>query len=409
MTAAAPAAPTAPGERIAILDVLRGLALYGVLLANSVPWFSGWAFLPRPRPATAPQIQAADRLFLSLMRLFVDGKAMALLTFLFGLGFALQLQRAERDGRSGVPEYLRRLAALGAIGAAHVLLLWWGDILWSYAIAGVGLLLFRRSRDGRLVVWGFALSFVPMLLVLLPKVAPLAESLLPKPADPAAFRAQVLAAMTGHDRLLLTQMHIKQSYYHVGRIWVWYFPSLVGHFLIGRWAGAARLFQPTSEHLRFFRKLAAAGLLLGIAGSSIFMIFQLMHIPPTAHSERFWMALSIPSELGAMLLSCGYAAAIVLLFQRPAWRQALMWFAPVGQMPLTTYLSQSLLCTLLFYGWGFGLLGRVRPVALLPLTAALFCLQILFARAWLTRYRFGPMEWLWRSLTYWRLQPIRRL
>ncbi len=104
-----------------------------------------------------------------------------------------------------------------------------------------------------------------------------------------------------------------------------------------------------------------------------------------------------------MLLTCGYVAAVVLLMQRPAARRALLIIAPVGQMALTTYLMQSLFCTFLFYGWGLGLAPRVPPTGLLPITIAVFGVQILFARAWLARFRFGPMERLWRSLTYGQL------
>lgn len=107
-----------------------------------------------------------------------------------------------------------------------------------------------------------------------------------------------------------------------------------------------------------------------------------------------------------MILCCGYAAVVVLLMQRPAFRRALLLIAPVGQMALTTYLTQSLVCTFLFYGWGLGLAGRVQPARMLPLTLAIFVLQILFAHAWLARCRFGPMEWVWRSLSYGRMQPL---
>lgn len=136
--------------------MLRGFALYGVLLANTVQWFSGRAFTPRA--VLSAQGDAIDQVFLFLMNLLVDGKAMTLLTLLFGLGFSLQLRRAELGQRSVVPTFLRRLAALTLIGVCHVLLLWWGDILWGYALAGVGLLLFRRVRGWRLMAWALGLA-----------------------------------------------------------------------------------------------------------------------------------------------------------------------------------------------------------------------------------------------------------
>jgi uncharacterized protein len=109
-----------------------------------------------------------------------------------------------------------------------------------------------------------------------------------------------------------------------------------------------------------------------------------------------------------MLLTCGYAAAVVLLFERPLARRALLVIAPVGQMALTTYIMQSLISTFLFYGWGLGLASHIRAARLFPITLAVFAVQILFAHAWLRRFRFGPLEWLWRSMTYGRLQRLRR-
>ena len=402
----APAEPTTAGERIAVLDVLRGFALYGVLLANTVHFFSGRAFMARVDAMA--QTDAADQVFLFLASTLVDGKAMTLLTFLFGLGFALQLQRAEAAGRSGLVTYLRRLAALTLIGALHVLLLWWGDILWGYAIAGVGLILFRRMRGWKLLAWAVGLALLPQLALSLPAVTKAIAPLLPAPADGAAFRAKLLAAITGHDRRALTQMHLQQLYYHLGSIWLWYFPGLVGRFLVGYWAGTTRLLQDAGRRLPLFRQLALWGLVLGIPGSSILAVLRLLRRLNFKIQIGLFHALSVPAELGTMLLCCGYAAVVVLLMQRPTFRRSLLLIAPVGQMALTTYLAQSLICTFLFYGWGLGLATRVQPARLVPVTLAIFLAQILFAHAWLSRFRFGPMEWLWRSLTYGRLQPLVR-
>lgn len=404
---AAGAAPTAAAERIPVLDVLRGFALYGVLLANTVPWFSGRAF--RPRAEVLAQTGRADYVFLVLLNIFVEGKAMTLLTFLFGLGFSLQMQRAEASGHRALPIHFRRLAALAFIGVAHVLLLWWGDILWGYAIAGVGLVFFRRVRGWKLLAWAMALALVPQFVESIPAVSKVIAHVAPKPADFEAFKAQMFAAITGHDRWVLTEMHVKQAYYHVSRIWVSYFAWLLGRYLIGYWVGTTRLLQNAGERLPFFRKLLVWGLVLGIAGCSITAVHRLLQRHDVAVSETVWLVLSIPSELGVMLLVGAYASAVVLLMQKAAWRRVLMRIAPVGQMALTSYLLQSLLCTFLFYGWGLGLAGRLQPVHMLPITLAVFILEVLIARAWLSRFRFGPMEWLWRSLTYGRIQPLRRI
>lgn len=399
------AAPTAASERIPVLDVLRGFALYGVLIANAVPWFSGRALMPRAD--VLAQTGQADEVFLTLVNVFIDGKSMTLLTFLFGLGFSLQMQRAEQSGRSALPTYFRRLAALALIGVCHVLLLWWGDILWGYAVAGLGLALFRRVRGYKLLAWGIALALVPLFVADIPALSKAIAHVTPTPADWAALRAEVFAAITGDDRILLAKMHVKHAYYYVGRIWVWYFAWVLGRFLIGYWVGTTRLLHDAGERLPFFRKLLVSGLVLGIAGSSINASRRYLPRYGVELSEYVWLALSIPSEVGVMLLASAYVAAIVLLIQRPAWRRALMHLAPAGQMALTCYLLQSLFGTFLFYGWGLGLAGRVRAVYMFPITLGVFILEVLIARAWLSRFRFGPMEWLWRSMTYGRTQPFR--
>lgn len=399
-------APTAAAERIDTLDVLRGFALYGVLLANAIPWYSGRAFMSRDaaRATTGP----ADEVVLFLLGLLVEGKAMTLLTFLFGLGFSLQLARADEGGRSVLPLHLRRMGALALIGVGHVLLLWWGDILWGYALAGACLLLFRRVRGWKLLAWAAALAFVPMFVTALPPVAKLLAPVTPMPADRAGFRADVLAAITGHDRLRLTEMHVKQAFYHVSVMWVSYVPWLVGRFLFGCWAGAKGIFRRPHEHLGLLRALLVVGLVVGLGGSAITPVRRLMLREHVVVPEAVWTALFLPSELAITLLACAYAAAVVLLMQRPGWRRALLWIAPVGRMALTTYLLQSVICTSLFYGFGLGLAGRLHPYAIFLLTLGVFLGQVVFARLWLRRFRFGPMEWAWRSLAYARIQPIRR-
>ncbi|MDC3988756.1 DUF418 domain-containing protein [Polyangium jinanense] len=398
-------APATAVERVETLDVLRGFALYGVLLANTVPWFSALAFMPRE--VVLAQSSTADRVFLFLLGLFVDGKAMALLTMLFGLGFAVQLQRAEALGRSVVPLHVRRLAAMALIGVSHVLLLWWGDILWGYAVAGFGLLLFRRVRGWKLIAWGLFLTLVPPFVFWIPPVFNALRAYSPAPPDFAAFRAEVFAAITGSDRRLLTVMQVKQAIYHVGFIWVWYFVWLVGRYLLGAWAGTTRIFQEAEARLPFFRKLLGWGLGLGLLGSAIQPVRMQLMRRGIVIPEWVGLAIIIPHELGVMLLAAGYAAAVVLLMQRPWFRRALLILAPVGRMPLSTYLGQSLASTFVFYGWGLGLAGRVHAWWTLPITLGIFTLQVIFAHAWLSRYRFGPMEWIWRSMAYGRVQPLR--
>ena len=413
MTASTPAAPieelrpVAPAERVDVLDVLRGFALYGVLLANTVTWYSGRAFLPRAEIAS--RSSSIDVAASFVIRLLVDGKAMSLLSFLFGLGFAVQLARAEEQGRDVLPAYLRRLGILITIGLCHVAFLWWGDILTSYALTGFLLILFRRSRPRALIVWALALGIVPQLVASAPPVAALLERVTPGPGDHEAWNAQVLAAIAGDDYVHLMGVHLRQALYHSAGASPSYLPWTLGRFLLGYLVGRSLWLHHAADHLPRFRKLLGWGIGIGVACAAVTILRRVVMKQGTTLHPGIRLALMVPEEIGLMATTAAYVAALVLLMQRPAWRRRLtMTLGPVGQMALTSYLSQSVLCTFLFYGWGLGLVGRVGPALCIPITLAIFAVQILAGRFWLRRFRFGPVEWLWRSLTYGRPQPMRR-
>jgi uncharacterized protein len=397
-------APVAPPERVAALDVLRGLALFGVLAANVHSLFSThWI-----RPDFAMDATPLDAAAAYFVELVIAGKAMTLLTFLFGLGFASQLLRADERGEDARPLFVRRLAALFLFGACHVTFLWWGDVTWTYALSGFALLAFRRRAPRTLLLWAFALILVPRLIVAIPEVQDAVYQALPHPADPRAFRAEVNAAIHGTDHLTLAWAHVRHAFYFVAVIAAWYFPWLVGRFLLGYYAGQRRLFDADgAAHLPLFRRLVPWGLAIGVAGAAARVVL--------GSSLMAGHELLLPARLGVILLlelstlglTAAYASIGILLLQRPRWRRALLVLAPVGRMPLTTYLSQSVAATFVFYGWGLDRAGRTGAAGCLAISIAIFSLQIAAAHLWLRRFRYGPAEWLWRTLAYGR-RPLMR-
>jgi uncharacterized protein len=339
----------------------------------------------------------------------IDGllrrKSLTLLSFLFGLGFAMQIEHAEARGASVTPTFLRRLAALFAIGAVHAVFLWWGDQLTIYAGAAVGLLLFRRASVRALLLWAAFLTLVPRWLSMLPVLSSVIG--FPHGPEADAFAARVLSAMRGHDLAELFRMQARETI----RL-QWAYAGLqpswtLGRFLVGYAAGRSRLFRDVGERLPFFRRLFGWGLGVGLACTAI-MVARRALVRAGAHVPlAVTLALGIPEDIGTVAMAIAYAAATVLLMQRPAWKQRLMILAPVGQTALTCYVMQSLICASIFYGWGLGLLGHVGPALCIPLSVAIFAAQIVASRLWLARFRLGPLEWVWRSLTYGR-QPILR-
>ena len=398
--------PVAGEGRIPLLDVLRGFALYGVLLANMV-WFTGRAFLPKE--AGPPPNLDINGVAEIVIRIFVDSKAMSLFSFLFGLGFAVQLERAEARGRSGLPTYLRRLGIMLGLGFCHVVLIWWGDVLWNYALTGFVMVLFRKRSQRALLIWALLLAFVPNLIGAIPAVAAFFTRTLPHPPDQEAFQAQMLEAMRGHDRAHLTWMQMQMAFYHAMHRPLAFILWSLSRFLLGYAVGRSRILHDVAARRPLFRKLLGWGIGIGVVCAVGLLVRRGYVRQGHTLSTGLKIALMVPDELGVLATATAYLSALALLMQRPAWQKRLMHLAPVGQMALSNYLSQSLICTFLFYGWGLGLSGRVGTALTIPLTMAIFTAQLIWSPIWLKRFRFGPAEWVWRSLTYGERQPMRRL
>ncbi len=173
--------------------------------------------------------------------------------------------------------------------------------------------------------------------------------------------------------------------------------------------GRSRILHDVAARRPLFRKLLGWGIGIGVVCAVVFLIRRGYMRQGNTLSPGLKIALIVPDEIGVLATATAYLSALALLMERPAWRRRLMHLAPVGQMALSNYLSQSLICTFLFYGWGLGLSGRVGTALIIPLTMAIFAAELLWSHAWLKRFRFGPVEWVWRSLTYGERQPMRRL
>ena len=403
--------PVQPGERIEEMDVLRGFALLGILLMN-IEGLVGP--LAASMSGLDPALTGADRIVDWLIYVLVQGKFMTLFSLLFGMGFALMLGRAQARGASGVRPYSRRLLVLLAIGIAHALLLWAGDVLISYALVGFALLLlFRATPARRLPVW--AISITVALMALLLALGLMMQSMAATPegqsmlAAQSAEMADTLAAerrVYGHGSYLeATEQRAGDILMMLSALPVFGLLVLV-MFLLGAWLVRGGMMADIAAHARLFRRLRVLGFAVGLP----LMLLSATLLPsmdPTRLDLRsaWWQSVIL---VASILMSLGYMATIVLAMQRPAWRERLAWLAPAGRMALTNYLLQSLVCTTIFYGYGFGLFEQL-PRAWQPLfVLVLFVAQVMFSRAWLARFRYGPMEWLWRWLTY-GVRPRMRL
>ena len=361
---------------------------------------------------------AADFLFEQL----VAGKAMFLFSLLFGLGFALQLSRAEARGGSLVPVYVRRMGVLLLIGLTHRFVLWYGDILASYALMGFLLLLLRGLPDRRVLVWSILLMFVaPMAVAAAIKLVPLLAS---SPEVVAAanreswvriaeVRRETLAAFSSGSFPTTVRANVVFLVNVFTRpITVVWLMVVLGRFLLGMLAGRWRLFEDVEQRQPLFRKLLGWGVVLGVVGKGLEGLFNHLtraNAPWSAWREAWEVVRTVVAEVGILGTATVYAAGFALLFARPLWRRLLSVLAPAGQMALTNYLCQTLISQFVYYGYGFNLIGRQGAAACLLLMSGLFCVQVWLSHLWMARFRFGPMEWVWRSLTYGRRQPMLRV
>lgn len=385
------AGPVAPGERIHSLDVLRGFALFGVLVANMKGY--GWPSVVYEEATFHTGAGVVNRTVEILLLLFVRYKSVTLLSFLFGAGFYLQMSRAERQNANFNRIYIRRSLALLAFGVGHIVLLWWLDILSYYAIAGILLLVFRNRSPESLKRWVLGFAIVAPLLAVGSSALSSGE-----PVDAAKeFTASIDVHQHGsYSEILRFRLHefsresLKLSDF---------LPTMsmfMVFILMGYWTGQLRILEDVPANLAKIREAFKWGLILGVPVSLMYAFLLAFFSDRQillGFAELFF------STVGSFLF-LSYAAGILLLLQKDVWKQRLSILAPMGRMTLTTYLTQSLICTTIFNGYGLGLYGKVGPATSLLLAATIYILQLFFSRWWLSRYPFGPMEWLWRTLTY---------
>lgn len=409
-----PAAPTAAGERIQTIDILRGFALLGILLVNMELFNS--AFVAKIMGSYEEQslLDQAARWFVAF---FAAGKFYTMFSFLFGLGMILQMERAQARAVRFVPLYTRRMLVLLAFGLIHAYFFWIGDILTLYSVLGMLLLLFRNTRPRRVLIWVLIFLLVPVVLnaglwglIELSRSNPEGAAIMDQMFAEQAQAYKTLAAET--DQVYATGNFVEITRQRAADMvivfgtWPFMAFNVFAAMLLGVYAGKRRIFADIPGHLPFIRKVLVWGLIVGIVGNLLYVAageFSRRDIPTGLN-----FVATVGQTFGAPALSLFYMAGLTLLAENPRRRARMAPLAAAGQMALTNYLLQTIICTTLFYGYGFGLYGQIGAFGGILLTLAIYALQLAFSVWWLRRFRFGPMEWIWRSLTYLRRQPMRR-
>jgi uncharacterized protein len=405
--------PITPAERNITIDVIRGFALLGILTVN-IDFFAHP--IQRVLFPIDPQTGAADRVVDWCVRFFAEGKFYSLFSFLFGLGFGLQLLRSKEQGARIGPVYARRLGILFLIGLVHLLFIWAGDILTFYAVAGFALLLFRNAKPRTLVIWIVVLLALPMALNILATGAVVGGRMVsPEVA------AQIDKALADQDSEYRSQLaRAEETYAHGtfaeiteqrgrdGRfILLGYFamgPQILAMFLIGLSFARRGVFSDVDAHRALFRKLLVWGIPLAIAGNGVYATI-IQDVPRIEPSVELLIGM-LGYGIGTPALCLVYASGATLLLRLPAWRKRLQPLAAAGRIPLSNYLAQSVICTFVFYSYGLGLFGRPGRIEETLVAFVVYPVLVVLSVWWTSRRQYGPLEWLWRKGTYGRSFPV---
>ena len=392
--------PVKTSERYVILDALRGFALLGICMAN-FPEFSLYTFLS-PETVAAMPTAVVDRITRYLLYIFVDGKFYTLFSLLFGIGFSIIIRNAERKGANGFRIFYRRMGMLLLFGFLHLMFIWSGDILMLYALLGILLPLFRRISDKKLLGWALFFLILPIA------VDGVCEMTCTNLALPFIRLQEAYCAEYGineanfaywlHDaedygtvfQFLVQGACVRMQEFIIGNR---YF-KVLGLFLIGFYIGRNRIYADLEGRRNLLVKVFRWGLTLGLPCSLLYAWSSMNGHPfgNTLHSVCYFISV--------YPLGFAYAAGLCLLYLK--WKEGSIWkwLAAPGRMALTNYIGQSVIGMFLFYGIGLGWGSTIGLWQTEAIVLAVFLFQMLFSRLWLSGFRFGPLEWIWRMLTY---------
>jgi uncharacterized protein len=406
--------PISPIRRIGLIDALRGFAILGILMVNMPAMFT-----PGVKVIMMPTLGngTVEILANSFIVFFFTGKFFVLFSLLFGFGFYIFLHKDGKMLPEVVMAFQKRLLWLFVFGLMHVTLLWEGDILIFYALFGFLLLLFRKSSNRKITIWIFIFLLFPIMLIGIISLLPIFFA-----SNPQAMEAYTQG---NQEQLSQTIELIQRAYtvYSTGTYaeiismnweqWLFvlvgvfvFYPTCMAMFLLGLIMGRKELFNNAEAHLPFYRKLFWMSLIVGIPLNSL-LLFTITKASGGAIDH--WVLLERASGIfGGVAFLCTYVSGLILLYYSGKHSHLFSWFSAVGRMALTNYITHSFLALILFRSIGFGWYGKPEVWQGILLTFLIFGLQIVFSKWWLGKFRFGPMEWLWRTLTYGKAQPFKR-
>lgn len=434
IAAKATPAPVEEPARLDAVDVLRGVALLGILAMNIALF--GWPYVVYHTPIAMPGYGWADLALWMVNHVVFDEKMMTIFSMLFGAGLVLMSERAEARGARLAKVYYRRIVILLGIGLIHAYGIWEGDILVMYALCGLFLYPFRRRSAATLVALGVLLLAMAVPAWLIGRAwirgareatarveAREAAGQKPDPDDartrdfwddilndtahtPEGFAKEVRAHRGGYARVAASRfgglLVMHTAGFALGFWWL-----VGGRMFLGMGLMKLGVFS-AARSLGFYRRLMALGYGLGlplvVCDIAIDWYYEFFTKNPLWYFTGGWWLIQ---EASSPLLALGHVGLVMLVYRSGLVPHLMRRLAAVGRMALTNYLLTSLICTTLFYGYGLGLYARLHRPALYLVVLAVWSFQLAVSLPWLARFRYGPAEWGWRSLTYGRAQPFR--
>lgn len=404
-------------ERILELDIMRGFALFGILIVNmqffGLPFYSVIADM-------TPFNDPLDRASRILIGVFFEGKFITLFSFLFGFGFWIFVSRARAKERTAGPLFLRRLFILALFGAAHAFLFWAGDILLFYALLGLIMMIFLNRTDKTLKVWIVLLPLLHILFItafvglfkMALNIPEAAEGILAG-LDEARTEMEVMAASameiyrTGSfaEMMEIRRQELAFAWqgFIMGGIGVFY---LLAVFLTGMYAARKNWFASFPDKLPALRRKAPWLLLGGLACAiPAYLLMRGADVITPDWQMPLYLTLFI---VGSPSLISAYVILLLNAYHRFDSSQIWVYLRDTGRMSLTVYLMQTLVMTTLFNGYGLGLYGQVPVWAMLLISIVFFAIQMVAAHWWMNRFLMGPFEWLWRAATYGYLPDLKK-
>ncbi|WP_273129325.1 DUF418 domain-containing protein [Bacillus weihaiensis] len=391
-------------NRIVSIDIIRGFALFGIFLVN-MPAFHSAEFM-RMIYGVEREVDGADYWLDLFFALFIDMKFFTIFSFLFGLGFYIFMSRAEEKGLRVKTLYLRRILVLFLFGAAHLVLLWFGDILHTYAITGLLLLFFYKRKIKTILIWAFSLLFVYNALMSMPLLIPsdLYEAIQEEYQPYYEEHADEYVEMykTASYTEWVSYRFNTEVVVILGNM-IANIPPILALFLFGLAAGKAGIFKRTEEFISLLKRVQVWTMGIGAVLVTMLALFKTeildMGVKTSSVTQLF-------TSLSGVVLCFFYVSTLTLLLQREKWQQRLRPLGNAGQMALTNYLMQTIISLTIFLG--FDLYEKLSLLTGTLLCLVIFSVQLFVSSLWLKTFQYGPFEWIWRIMTYGKLLPIKK-